>query len=104
MGVDDTLAVYEDGAVELTARGVPARRAEASAEELERLRQLLDGPAFAALGPSYEADGADLCYYEITAMPGGGSSRTVTATDGAEHPPVLAELLATLSELRQRAR
>jgi hypothetical protein len=62
---------------------------------------MLEQTEFGELKPLYEAQGADLFIYRITARDADGQIKTVTATDGATMPDYLGILLGQLEQLRE---
>ena len=102
-GIDETMTVYEDGTIELTSRGGAPRRAKASPEEIDRLRQVLGSDDFARLEPSYPSVGADLITYTLI-VPAGSGQRTIVTMDGAQRPPALDRALELLEGLRAKFR
>ncbi len=99
-GVNDTLTVHQQGALELVDRLGALKRAQVAPDELQALKQLLSSPAYAALVPLYQAVGADLCVYRITARDAGGQPRMVTTMDAAQYPDVLVQTIGELEKLR----
>ncbi|RIK29469.1 MAG: hypothetical protein DCC52_07245 [Chloroflexi bacterium] len=61
---------------------------------------MLEQKDFDALDNLYQALGADLFTYTITARTSNGSVKTVTTMDGAKTPAYLGQLIAMLEQLR----
>jgi WD40 repeat protein len=99
-GRDDTLTVHLDGRLELVdnRRGT-SQAAQASPDQLEPLRGLLAQPAFADMQALYQATGADLCVYSLTARAAGSQPRTVITMDTAQHPAILQQAIHELDGL-----
>ena len=103
-GIDDTLTVHQQGALELVDRQGALKQARVAPEALQAVRQLLSSPAYAALSPLYQSSGADLCVYHISARDAGGRPRMVTTMDGAQYPDVLAQTIGEFEKLRGQVR
>jgi hypothetical protein len=102
-GVDEKLIIREDGAlIFTTGRGAP-QRAQLQADQLNALEELLASSEFAELQPLYQAAGADLCVYTITARRN-GEPFSITTMDGAATPEFLAQILQEVERLRQQLR
>ncbi len=101
VGLDETLIVYFDGALDFVdARGT-AQQAQIEVEELAELQDLLAQPEFAELQPLYQAVGNDLCVYTITARRA-GQPFSVTTMDGAATPEFLQRVIDAAARLRRR--
>jgi hypothetical protein len=61
---------------------------------------MLEQEDFGRLEPLYQATGADLFTYTITARDADGRIRTVTSMDGAKQPEYLGLLIGQLEQLR----
>ncbi len=103
-GRKDTLTLHTDGALELTNRRGDKQQGQSTPQDMQTLQQLLASPEFVKLQPLYQAVGADLCVYTITATLGDGSTRTVETMDAAPTPDFLAGLIKQLGSLRTRVR
>jgi hypothetical protein len=100
-GVDDTLTVHQGGLLELDTRAGNPKSLLVNEPVVQPLRRMLEQTEFGELKPLYEAQGADLFIYRITARDAGGQIKTVTATDGATMPDYLGILLGQLEQLRE---
>jgi hypothetical protein len=99
-GVDETTNVYADGTIELRdRRGVSSAKAEPSA--IEALQKLLDSPEFAALQLPRQPPAADQFIYELTVS---GRRQPIVATDGADTPQVLRDVIGALEQLGRQAK
>jgi hypothetical protein len=101
-GIDETLTVYTDGRLEFSDRK-GAKTAQVAPEDLAALQQLLASPEFAALDTRYQAAVADAFLYNIT-LPGNPRPFSVQTMDGAQHPPVLDQVLVELNKLREQVK
>jgi len=99
-GVDETLTVYADGTIELHTRG-DTITAQADPSAIQALQKLLDSPEFAALQVPIQPPVADQFIYELTVP---GQPKAIVATDGADNPPVLRELIGALEQLKTQAK
>ncbi len=98
-GIDETLVVHQGGLLELTTRGAQ-KIAQADEPMIQPLRRMLEQKDFSELAPRYQAAGADLFTYTITARDANGNAKTVTTMDAAKHPAYLGQLIAMLEQLR----
>jgi hypothetical protein len=103
-GVNETLTIKADGTLEFTERGQTLKTAKVTPDKLNALNQLLAKTDFANLQAQYQAAGADLCTYRVTARTGDGKARVVTTMDAAKHPEILDQVLAELTKLRAEVR
>jgi hypothetical protein len=101
-GIDETLTVYTDGRLDFSDRK-GAKSAQVAPEDLAALQQLLASPEFAALDTRYQAAVADAFLYNIT-LPGNPRPFSVQTMDGAQHPPVLDQVLVELNKLREQVK
>lgn len=101
-GLDETLVIHSDGALAFTDTRGATQQAHIKAERLTVLQGLLAQPEFAQLQPLYQAMGADLCVYTITARRN-GQAFSVTTMDGAESPELLRQVLKETERLRGQA-
>lgn len=99
-GINETLVVHQDGLLEWSMRGGAPQALQAEHAALESLRRMLEQKDFDALDNLYQALGADLFTYTITARTSNGSVKTVTTMDGAKTPAYLGQLIAMLEQLR----
>lgn len=103
-GLDETLVVHQGGVVELTTRNGGTKSIQADEAMLQPLRRMLEQKDFGALAPLYQAVGADLFVYTITARDANGQAKTVTTMDSAQTPPFLGQLIAMLDQLRAQVK
>ncbi len=103
-GIDETLVVYQDGLLDLTMRGGNPQTIRVNEPTIQPLRRMLEQKEFADLAPLYEAVGADLFTYTITARVVNGSTKRVTATDAAKYPAYLGQLIAMFEQLRAQVK
>jgi hypothetical protein len=99
-GVNETLTIQLDGALEFSQRGSASKQGKVAAERLNTLQQLFAQAEFANLQPLYQATGADLCTYRVTALMSNGRAHVVATMDAAKHPEILNQVLAELTKLR----
>jgi hypothetical protein len=99
-GIDETLTVYADGAIELQTRG-GATRAQAAPADIQALQTLLASPEFAALELGPPPIAPDQFVYELSVP---GRRRPIVTADGADNPPVLNEVIGLLEQLKTAAR
>lgn len=97
--VDNTLTVYSDGRIELTNKSGQVQVSQASAGDLEHLRELLNSSELAQAAPHARAPGADQMTYELT-LTIDGKPRTITTMDGAKNAKAVDQVLAELAKLR----
>ncbi len=97
--VNETLTIQLDGVLQFVERG-GSKQGKVAAERLNTLKQLFAQAEFANLQPLYQATGADLCTYRITALTSNAQARVVTTMDAAKHPEILNQVLAELTKLR----
>jgi hypothetical protein len=71
---------------------------------IQPVRRMLEQKEFSELAPSYQAAGADLITYSITARDSTGNMKTVTTMDGAQTPPYLGQLIVLLDQLRAQVK
>jgi hypothetical protein len=98
-GVDDTLTVHQGGLLELVSRD-GTKSVKADEPMIQPLRRMLEQKDFDSLQPMYQASGADLFVYSITARDSAGRPKVVTTMDTAKHPDYLGLLIAQLEVLR----
>ncbi len=103
MGISETLVVHQGGLLEWTARGGATKTLQMDSAAIQPLRRMLEQNDFGALDPLYQALGADLFTYTISARDANGKVKTVTTMDNAQAPAYLGLLLATLEQLRVSA-
>ena len=103
-GIDETLVVHQGGLLELTMRGGSPKSVQADEPMLQPLRRMLEQKEFSQLAPSYQAMGADLFSYTITARDANGNLKTVTTMDTAKHPDYLGLLIVMLEQLRAQVK
>jgi hypothetical protein len=101
VGLDETLIVHFDGTLSFAAARGTAQQTQIKVEELAELQDLLAQPEFAELQALYQAVGADLCVYTITARRA-GQSFSVTTMDGAATPEFLQRVIDAAARLRRR--
>ena len=99
-GIDETLTVYADGAIELHRRG-GAIRAQAEPSDIQALQKLLASPEFAALQLAPPPIAPDQFVYELSVP---GRKQPIVTADGAENPPVLDQVIDLLEKLKAAAR
>lgn len=99
-GVDETLTVHQGGLAEWSARNGAKKSLQLSEPTLEPLRRMVEQDDFGKLAPLYQAAGADLFVYTITARDSNGTPKTVTTMDLAKNPDYLGLLVVTLENLR----
>lgn len=99
-GIVETLVVHQGGQLELTQRGGAAKTLQVDHAMLQPLRRMLEQKDFGALDARYQAMGADLFTYTITAREINGAVKTVTTMDSAKTPAYLGQLIAMLEQLR----
>ncbi len=102
-GVSDVLVVHQGGLLELTTRS-GQKSVQADEPMIQPLRRMLEQKDFSQLAPRYQAMGADLFSYTITARDANGNVKTVTTMDTATHPAYLGQLIAMLEQLRAQVR
>lgn len=100
-GVSDTWTVYDSGLVKFKGRGGATQLIQLGDAELDALRQLVQGPEFAALDARYLASGADLFAYELEVIGADGARKTVELTLPSEHPAVLDQVIDALEGMRK---
>jgi hypothetical protein len=99
-GVNETLTVYADGAIELRdKRGAISTQADPS--DIEALHKLLVSPEFATLQSPMQPPGADQFIYELTVS---GRAKSIVTVDGADNPAVLREVIDALEQLKTQAK
>jgi len=99
-GINETLSVYADGKTELRGKsGTVSAQADPSA--IQALQKLLASPEFTALQVPVQPPGADQFVYELT-VPGRG--KPIVATDGADNPAVLRQLIEMLEQLKKQTK
>lgn len=103
-GMYEKLTVYQSGNLEVTERNGNTRSAQVDHAQLTPLRNMLAQPDFAQLEPLYQASGADLFVYTLTARDQNGQTRTVTTMDAAKTPPFLGQLITILEQLRMQVK
>lgn len=103
-GIDETLVVHQGGLLELTMRGGATKSVQADHAMIQPVRRMLEQPEFSALQPLYQAAGADLFTYTVTARDANGNLKTVTTMDAAPTPPYLGQLIAMLEQLRAQVK
>jgi len=99
-GIVETLVVYQGGRLELTTRGSATKTLQVDHAMIQPLRRMLEQKDFSALDTRYQAMGADLFTYTITAREINGAVKTVTTMDSAKAPAYLGQLIAMLEQLR----
>lgn len=99
-GIDETLTVHQGGLLELVQRGGNAKSVTLDEPMIQPVRRMLEQREFGELAPTYQAVGADLIAYTITARDANGNVKTVTTMDGANPPPYLGQLVAMFEQLR----
>ena len=99
-GIDETLTVHQGGGLELVQRGGNAKSVTLDEPMIQPVRRMLEQREFGELAPTYQAVGADLIAYTITARDANGNAKTVTTMDGANPPPYLGQLVAMFEQLR----
>jgi hypothetical protein len=99
-GVDETLTVYDDGALELQTRG-GATRGQADPAAIQELHELLGSPEFAALQLGPPPIAPDQFVYELRVP---GRRQPIVTADGADNPPVLEQAIDMLEKLKAAAR
>lgn len=99
-GIAETLVVHQGGLLEWTMRGGATKSLQVDHALLQPLRRMLEQKDFGELETLYQATGADLFTYTITARDTNGNPKTVTTMDGAKTPPYLGQLLVMLEQLR----
>jgi len=98
--VDETLTVYHGGVMELVSRAGTTKSLKVNEPILLPLRDMLEQKEFGALEPVYQAPGADLFVYTITARDLNGTTKSVTTMDGVKNPEYLGLLIGMLEQLR----
>lgn len=99
-GVDETLTVYADGALEVRNKN-RAVRSQAAPGDIQALQKLLGSSEFAALQLPMQPPVPDQFVYELT-IPGRG--KPIVAPEGANNPPVLRDLIDALERLKAQAK
>lgn len=99
-GVDETLTVHQGGLAEWTARNGSHKSLQLSEPTLQPVRRMIEQKDFGDLAPLYQAAGADLFVYTITARDSNGKAKTVTTMDLAKQPDYLGLLVVILDNLR----
>ena len=103
-GIDETLVVHQGGLLELTQRGGAKKSAHVDEPQIQIVRRMLEQKDFSELDELYQAAGADLFVYVITARDSSGKPKTVTTMDAANTPPYLGQLIAMLNQLRAQVK
>ena len=103
-GIDETLVVHQGGLLELTQRGGAKKSAHVDEPQIQIVRRMLEQNGFSELDELYQAAGADLFVYVITARDSSGKPKTVTTMDAANTPPYLGQLIAMLNQLRAQVK
>lgn len=98
-GVDETLIVHHGGLLEWRSRSAN-KSLKVDEPTVQQLRTMLEDKNFSQLESRYQAAGADLFTYTITARDGNGNVKTVTAMDTAKYPDYLGVLIGMLDNLR----
>lgn len=104
IGMNTKLTIYQGGKLEVTDRDGNTQTAQVDHAQLTPLRNMLAQPEFTQLEPLYQASGADLFVYTLTARDQNGHPRTVTTMDAAKTPPFLGQLIAILEQLRTQVK
>ncbi len=99
-GIEETLSVYANGTVEQRSK-TSITKTQASPADIQALQALLASPEFAALQLPVQQPVPDQFIYELT-LP--GRAKPLVATDSADNPPVLRDLIAALEKLKTQAR
>jgi hypothetical protein len=99
-GIDETLTVYDDGTIEVRRKsGVTSTQADPS--DIQALQKLLASPEFAALQLPVQPPAPDQFVYELTVA---GRAKPIVATDSADTPAVLRQLIDALERLKTQAK
>lgn len=99
-GVNETLTVGQGGVLGLVTRGGNPKSLKVNEPVIQPIRRMLEQKDFGELAPLYQAVGADLFTYTITARDTNGVVRSVTTMDGAKEPAYLGLLIGQLEQLR----
>lgn len=102
-GIDETLVVHHGGLLELTSRG-GKKSVQADGPMIQPLRRMFEQKDFGELEPLYQAAGADLFVYTVTARDTNGKIKTVTTMDAAKTPSYLGVILSMLNQLRAQVK
>lgn len=102
-GVNETLTVSQGGMLELVDSKGEHKIMQVDEPVIQPIRRMLEQEDFAKLEPQYQAGGADLFVYTVTANTPSGK-KSVTTMDGAKAPAYLEQLIALLDQLRQQVR
>lgn len=102
-GINETLIIHQGGLLELTMRS-GTKSILVNEPQIQPLRRMLEQKEFGELAPMYQALGADLFTYRITARDANGSAKTVTTMDAAKQPDYLGLLIAMLEQLRAQVK
>lgn len=99
-GIDETVTVYADGTVEVRNKGRVAR-SQADPSAIQALQKLLANPELAALQVPMQPPVPDQFVYELTVP---GRAKPIIATDAADNPQVLLDLITSLDQLKKQAK
>jgi hypothetical protein len=99
-GVNETLTVYADGAVEMRNKN-SAVRSQAAPGDIQALQKLLVSPEFEQLQLPVQPPVPDQFVYELT-VPGRG--KPIVVAESADTPPVLRDLIDALEKLKAQAK
>lgn len=99
-GIDETLTIHQGGVVELVTRNGNPKSLLLSEPTLLPIRRMIEQKEFGELESQYQALGADLFVYTITARDSNGKTKTVVTMDGAKNPDYLGLLIVMLENMR----
>lgn len=103
-GIDETLTVHQGGLLELVQKGGNSKSVQLDEPMIQPVRRMLEQKDFGEVAPMYQAVGADLFTYTLTARDASGNAKTVTTMDGANPPAFLGQLVAMFEQLRAAVR
>lgn len=103
-GVNETLLVHQGSLLQVRLPDGTTQTAKVAEPMIQPVRRMLEQKDFGELAPLYQATGADLITYTITARDGSGNMKTVMTMDGAQSPPYLGQLIVMLDQLRAQVK
>ena len=103
-GLNETLLVHQGSLLQVKMTDGTTKTAKVAEPQMQPVRRMLEQKEFSELAPLYQAVGADLISYTITARDANGNPKTVTTMDGAHPPPYLEQLIVMLDQLRAQVK
>lgn len=103
-GLNETLMVHQGSLLQVKLPDGTTQTAKVAEPMIQPVRRMLEQKEFSELAPMYQAAGADLITYSVTARDSSGNLKTVTTMDGAQTPPYLGQLIVMLDQLRAQVK